>query len=77
MEFVHANIKLDVLVNYNFITTRVGSVCVGDIVTLAYTQIRGGNPFFAVITETASELHSGFVKLHLDMIDSKIHPLSV
>lgn len=77
IEFVHAGIKLDVLVNYGFVTTRIGNVCAGDIVNLAHTQILGGKPFFAVVTETTSELHSGFVKVHLDMIESDLQPPSI
>lgn len=77
IQFKHADVKLDVLVNYGFVTTRVGNICAGDIVNLAYANIWGGKPFFAMVTETTSELHSGYVKIHLDMIESKIHPLSV
>ncbi len=76
IEFIHANVKLDVLANYGFVKTRIGSVCSGDIVNLAYANVLGAKPFFAVVTEIKSELHSGFVKLYLDVIESKFQPPS-
>ena len=77
IEFNSGGIRLDALVNYAFTSVRVGTLCAGDIVNIAYANVLNGKSFFALVRSVDIERHSGIVKLHLDMIESKIQPPSV
>jgi len=76
IEFNNGGIPIDALVNYAFTTVKVGKLCAGDILNVSYENVFNGKSFFASVRSIATERYSGLVKLHLDMIESKIHPFS-